>query len=95
MKFSELCRGNEDNLPVKTEKSMNPLNKFSREFLEALLDEELPLPWNPADPEAEAFLAEREQDFSLTDALESEEITSRAQTLFEAMDNSFRRETQI
>ena len=91
MKLSELSRCNENNPPVRTEKSMSALNKFSREFLEALLHEDLPYPWNPADPEAEAFLAEREQDFSLTDVLESEEITSQAQTLFEAIDNLFSR----
>lgn len=53
------------------------------ELLEALLQsEEDCYPWNPAEPEAEAYFAELEQGFFLSDWQEEEAIKSASQALF-------------
>ena len=70
------------NEPIRAQNSKKALNQLSEEFLEALLQEEAPYPWNPAEPEAEAYFAAIEQNFSFEDWSESEEIAPRAKTLF-------------
>ncbi|MGK7877420.1 MAG: hypothetical protein AB4426_30205 [Xenococcaceae cyanobacterium] len=81
-KFSEEIREVPLQEEALYEESQEALNKFSEEFLEALLQEEAIYPWNPAEPEAEAYFAELEQNFSLADWSDSEEIAPRAETLF-------------
>lgn len=49
------------------------------DLLEALLElDDAPYPWNPADPESEAYFAEREQDFLPQDWSEEEIATSQS-----------------
>ena len=59
------------------------LNSVQGELLEALLqpDEDF-YPWNPAELEAEAYFAERERGFFLSDWQDEEEINSASQALF-------------
>lgn len=52
------------------------------DLLEALLEpDDAPYPWNTADPDSEAYFAEREQEFVLEDWSE-EEMTARSQAFF-------------
>ena len=52
------------------------------DLLEALLEpDDAPYPWNTADPDSEAYFAERTGEFLLED-LADEEIAARAQTFF-------------
>lgn len=62
------------------------LNSAQGELLEALLqpDEDF-YPWNPAEPEAEAYFAQREGGFVLSDWQEEEEINSASQALFDQL----------
>ena len=58
------------------------LSSVQGELLEALLQpEEDFYPWNPAEPEAEAYFAERERGFCLSDWQEEEAIHSASQAL--------------
>ncbi|HAX88906.1 MAG TPA: hypothetical protein DCY91_22245 [Cyanobacteria bacterium UBA11370] len=59
------------------------LTQVQGELLEALwqTDEDC-YPWNPAEPEAEAYLAELEAGLCLDHCLEDEEIASNSQVLF-------------
>ncbi|HEY9710988.1 MAG TPA: hypothetical protein V6D48_22465 [Oculatellaceae cyanobacterium] len=59
------------------------LNSVQGELLEALLqpDEDF-YPWNPAELEAEAYFAELERGFFLSDWQDEEEINSASQALF-------------
>lgn len=59
------------------------LSSTQGELLEALLqpDEDF-YPWNPAEPEAEVYFAERERGFLLSDWQEEEEIKNASQALF-------------
>ncbi len=52
------------------------------ELLDAIFQEEDIYPWNPTTPEAEAYFADSERDFSLTNSLDSTEIESLAETFF-------------
>ena len=52
------------------------------ELLDAIFQEEDIYPWNNAEPEAEAYFANSEKDFSLTNSLDSKEIKSLADTFF-------------
>ena len=52
------------------------------ELLDAIFQEEDIYPWNPTAPEAEAYFADSERDFSLTNSLDSTEIESLAETFF-------------
>ena len=58
------------------------VDKLSKELLEAITQDETVYPWNPTDPESEAYFAELEQDFSITDCFSSEEIETQAETFF-------------
>jgi hypothetical protein len=56
------------------------------ELLELLLQSEQDCyPWNPADPEAEAYFAELEREFLLSDWQEEEEIENASQALFDRL----------
>lgn len=68
--------------PIHHEESDSNLNQFAGELLEVLLQEEAPYPWNPADPETEAYFTELEQSFSLLDSGESDAVASEAETFF-------------
>jgi hypothetical protein len=61
---------------------LEALNPLAEELLEVILQEEECYPWNPAEPEAEAYFKELEADFSLLDGFNSEEIASQAESLF-------------
>lgn len=64
----------------------NSRNQAQAELLEALLQpEETVYPWNPVDPEAEAYFADLELEFDLDDWTD-EEITRRSQRLFAHVD---------
>lgn len=62
------------------------LSQMQMELLEALLEpEDASYPWNPADPESEAYFAERERDCVLED-WSQDEIAARSQTFFTKLD---------
>ena len=69
---------NQFNRPSRPE----AVDKLSKELLEAITQDETVYPWNPIDPESEAYFAELEQDFSITDCFSSEEIETQAETFF-------------
>jgi hypothetical protein len=59
------------------------LSSVQGELLEALLhSEEEFYPWNPADPQAEAYFAQLESEFILAQWQEPEEIAQASQALF-------------
>lgn len=59
------------------------LSGIQGELLEVLLQPEAECyPWNPADPEAEAYFVELEREFLCADWQEEEEIQSASQALF-------------
>ncbi len=67
----------------RVEDSFSPVQA---ELLEALLQpEEALYPWNPADPDTEAYFAEMENEFELED-WSDEEIMARSQKLFAGID---------
>ena len=69
--------------PMQYKNCEDTLNSIQGELLEALLhSEEDFYPWNPAEPEAEAYFAELEREFLLEQWQEVEEITQASQTLF-------------
>ena len=68
--------------PSREEKSESTYNQYTEEFLDALLMQEPVYPWNPMEEEVDAYFAQSEEDLSLVDCLESEEITSMAETFF-------------
>ena len=69
--------------PMQYKNCEDALNSVEGELLEALLQpEEDFYPWNPAELEAEAYFAERERGFFLSDWQEEEEIKSASQALF-------------
>ncbi len=62
------------------------LNQMQTELLEALLEpEDCLYPWNTADPESEAYFAEREWGFVLED-WSQDEIAARRQIFFTELD---------
>jgi hypothetical protein len=63
-------------------KSEDLLNYYSEEFLEVLLNEETCYPWNPADPETETYFEQLEQNFSLIDSCDAEELESQSERFF-------------
>lgn len=67
--------------PIHSRK-IEELDELSDELLEAITLGEGNYPWNPADPEAEAYFAELEADFSVTDCFDSREIEAQAETFF-------------
>jgi hypothetical protein len=69
--------------PLHSEESSESLVPVAGEFLEALLETEDPrYPWNPADPEAEAYFEALEKKFGLLEGVEADEIASQANLLF-------------
>lgn len=69
--------------PMQYKNCEDALSSIQGELLEALLQaEEDFYPWNPAEPEAEAYFAELERGFLLEQWQEVEEITQASQTLF-------------
>lgn len=69
--------------PMQYTNCEDALNSVQGELLEALLQaEEDFYPWNPAEPEAEAYFAELERGFLLEQWQEVEEITQASQALF-------------
>jgi hypothetical protein len=72
--------------PMQYKNCEDALNSVQGELLEALLQaEEDFYPWNPAEPEAEAYFAELERGFLLEQWQEVEEITQASQALFNQM----------
>lgn len=64
----------------------NSMSQVQAELLEALLQpEEAPYPWNPADPNVEAYWTELEQGFELEGWLD-EEISRGSQALYAKFD---------
>ncbi len=69
--------------PMQYKNREDALSSIQGELLEALLQpEEDFYPWNPAEPEAEAYFAELEREFVLDHWQEAEEITQASQALF-------------
>lgn len=69
--------------PMQYKNCEDALNSVHGELLEALLQaEEDFYPWNPAEPEAEAYFAELERGFLLEQWQEVEDITQASQALF-------------
>jgi hypothetical protein len=69
--------------PMQYKNCEDALNSVQGELLEALLQaEEDFYPWNPAEPEAEAYFAELERGFLLEQWQEVEDITQASQVLF-------------
>ncbi len=72
--------------PINSECSEDSRKQAQAELLEALLQpEETVYPWNPSDPEAEAYFADLELEFDLNDWTD-EEINQRSQKLFAQVD---------
>jgi hypothetical protein len=75
--------------PITHNNNPSPANssvELELELLEALLDSEvIPYPWNPADPESEAFFLEQEEQFLMQDLLD-EELEERAQVFYNQLD---------
>lgn len=72
--------------PIQYEEREDSLIVLQGELLQALLqsDEEV-YPWNPAEPEAEAFFAELEGGFFLDYWQEEEELKHSSQALFDRL----------
>jgi hypothetical protein len=69
--------------PIHYENCEDALSCIQGELLEALLQpQEDCYPWNPAEPEAEAYFAELERGFFLSDWQEEEEMKSASQAFF-------------
>lgn len=70
-------------------------SQVEAELLEALLQpDESTYPWNPADPETEAYWAELEQGFELGGWLD-EEIAGRSRSLYAKFDECWARDTTV
>jgi len=69
--------------PMQYKNCEDALNSVEGELLEALLQSEDDFyPWNPAEPEAEAYFAQLEREFLIDRWQEVEEITQASQALF-------------
>lgn len=69
--------------PMQYKNREDAVSSVQGELLEALLQpEEDFYPWNPTEPEAEAYFAELEREFLLDQWLEQEEITQASESLF-------------
>lgn len=69
--------------PMQYKNREDAVSSVQGELLEALLEPEADFyPWNPAEPEAEAYFAEIEREFLLDQWLEQEEITQASHSLF-------------
>ena len=78
------------NQPLTSTASPDSLNSMKEELLTALIEEEEPIyPWNPGDPEAEAYFAEIEQEVSLFEGLTAEEIDAQAENFLAQLHQSW------
>ncbi|MEW6495939.1 MAG: hypothetical protein AB1589_25975 [Cyanobacteriota bacterium] len=69
--------------PMQYKNREDAVSSVQGELLEALLQPEADFyPWNPNEPEAEAYFAEIEREFLLDQWLEQEEITQASHSLF-------------
>ncbi|HEY9669730.1 MAG TPA: hypothetical protein V6C91_23150 [Coleofasciculaceae cyanobacterium] len=69
--------------PMQYQNCEDAVSSVQGELLEALLQSEDDFyPWNPAEPEAEAFFAELEREYLLDRWQEPEEIAQASQALF-------------
>jgi hypothetical protein len=74
------------NQPIPFKEREEALSQAQGELLEVLLQpEEDCYPWNPAEPEAEAYFAELEREFLLDSWQDREEIQDRSQEFFEQL----------
>lgn len=71
--------------PIRNHNTEDFLSRFGGEFLEVLLQEEACYLWNPADPETDAYFERLEQNFSLLDSSDSDEITSQSERFYTAL----------
>jgi hypothetical protein len=72
-----------------TEASDDSRSLIQLELLEALLaSNDSTYPWNPTDPESEAYFVEQEQQFPLEDWSESE-ITARSDSFFSQIEQTW------
>ncbi len=63
-------------------------SQVQMELLAALLEpEDAPYPWNPADPESEAYFVAREQELALLEGWSEAEIAVPRQTFLTALDS--------
>ena len=70
------------NQSIHYQESQDSLNQVFGELIESIFSDEPNYVWNPADPATEDYLTSLEENFSLLDATDSEEITTRAENLF-------------
>lgn len=70
---------NQPNRPVESEM---PLDRLAAEFLEVLIDEQTPYPWNLEEAESETYFSELEENFSLLDGLDPQEVEAQARKFF-------------
>lgn len=52
------------------------------ELLEAIVQTEIPYPWNPAMPESDAYLKALEKEFAVSDCLSDADTVKQSQVLF-------------
>ena len=57
------------------------------ELLELLLEEEACYPWDPTTPESEAYLSKLEQEFTLLESLDTEEVQASTEVFFTHLHN--------
>jgi hypothetical protein len=60
----------------------NSLNPLTEDFLDVLLETEESYPWDPTNPESEAYFQELEAEFPLVDTLDDLEIEEQADRFF-------------
>ncbi|MFW6359585.1 MAG: hypothetical protein ACOC0N_10305 [Chroococcales cyanobacterium] len=72
------------NQSMPSKESQERESQYRLELLEAILAQESVYPWNPADPEVEAYFATLEEEFCLWDNTE-EGITLEAENFFDQL----------
>jgi hypothetical protein len=75
------------NQPSNCETREFYLKEVREELLELILQEEVIYPWNPAEPEAEAYFAGLEQEFVPLEESDLEAITPQAEHFFSQLGN--------
>jgi len=71
---------------IRHQNNQERLGNLEEELMDTLLQDEPIYPWNPAEPEADAYFETVESEFSLADWLGSEEVTLRSQAFFGQLD---------
>jgi len=67
--------------------SQFPQSQAESDLLDVLLDSgETAYPWNPERPEADAYFAAAEADFSISDGLDSDDLARRSRTFFDRVE---------